>query len=146
MGMGAMGTVTVAILTIVGSRYVAMPLVIGLAPFAIATLLERAAVARCAASPETGFVEEEKKTMANMLKDKVVLVTGAGGGIGREMALLAAKEGAKVVVNDLGGAVDGEGSRQRRARRRRSATRSRRSAARRFLMATALPIRPARSA
>ena len=48
--------------------------------------------------------------MANMLKDKVVLVTGAGGGIGREMALLAAQEGAKVVVNDLGGAVDGEGS------------------------------------
>jgi DHA1 family bicyclomycin/chloramphenicol resistance-like MFS transporter len=39
MGMGAMGTVTVAILTIVGSRYVAMPLVIGLAPFAIATVL-----------------------------------------------------------------------------------------------------------
>jgi DHA1 family bicyclomycin/chloramphenicol resistance-like MFS transporter len=38
MGMGAMGTITVAILTIVGSRYVAMPLVIGLAPFAIATL------------------------------------------------------------------------------------------------------------
>ena len=48
--------------------------------------------------------------MANMLKDKVVLVTGAGGGIGREMALLAAREGAKVVVNDLGGSVDGEGS------------------------------------
>ena len=39
MGMGAMGTVTVALLTIVGSRHVAMPLVIGLAPFAIATLL-----------------------------------------------------------------------------------------------------------
>jgi len=38
MGMGAMGTVTVAGLAIVGSRYVAMPLVIGLAPFAIATL------------------------------------------------------------------------------------------------------------
>ena len=48
--------------------------------------------------------------MANKLKDKVVLVTGAGGGIGREMALLAGKEGASVVVNDLGGAVDGEGS------------------------------------
>ncbi len=39
MGMGAMGTVTVAILTMIGSRYVAMPLVIGLAPFAIATVL-----------------------------------------------------------------------------------------------------------
>src|SRR5262245_2316685 len=48
--------------------------------------------------------------MTDMLKDKVVLVTGAGGGIGREMALLCAREGAKVVVNDLGGAVDGEGA------------------------------------
>jgi NAD(P)-dependent dehydrogenase (short-subunit alcohol dehydrogenase family) len=56
--------------------------------------------------------------MANMLNDKVVLVTGAGGGIGREMALLAAREGAKVVVNDLGGAVDGEGSGSREGRRR----------------------------
>ena len=45
-----------------------------------------------------------------MLQDKVVLVTGAGGGIGREVALLAAAEGAKVVVNDLGAAVDGEGA------------------------------------
>ena len=45
-----------------------------------------------------------------MLKDKVVLVTGAGGGIGRDMALLCAQEGAMVVVNDLGGAVDGEGA------------------------------------
>ncbi len=39
MGMGAAGTVTVAVLTVVGSRYVAMPLVIGLAPFAVAALL-----------------------------------------------------------------------------------------------------------
>ena len=81
----------------------------------------------------------------NMLKDKVVLVTGAGGGIGREMALLAAKEGAKVVVNDLGGAVDGEGAAAPR-RRRRSATRSPRPAARRCPMPTASPIRPAPSA
>ena len=39
MGMGAMGTVTVAALSLVGSRYVAMPLVIGLLPFAFAMLL-----------------------------------------------------------------------------------------------------------
>ena len=38
MGMGALGTVTVAILTVVGSRYVAMPLVIGLMPFAVLTV------------------------------------------------------------------------------------------------------------
>jgi len=39
MGMGAMGTISVAILTLFGSRYIAMPLVIGLAPFAVAMLL-----------------------------------------------------------------------------------------------------------
>lgn len=45
-----------------------------------------------------------------MVKDKVVLVTGSGRGIGRDMALMMAEQGAKVVVNDLGGAADGEGS------------------------------------
>ena len=47
--------------------------------------------------------------MAGCMDGKVLIVTGAGRGIGREMALLGAKEGAKVVVNDLGGSVDGEG-------------------------------------
>ncbi|HUI17344.1 MAG TPA: SDR family NAD(P)-dependent oxidoreductase [Alphaproteobacteria bacterium] len=43
------------------------------------------------------------------LEGKVVVVTGAGRGIGREIALLAAAEGGKVVVNDLGGSAEGEG-------------------------------------
>ena len=40
---------------------------------------------------------------------RVAIVTGTGGGLGREHALLLAARGAKVVVNDLGGAVDGTG-------------------------------------
>src|SRR5436305_13684102 len=48
--------------------------------------------------------------MAKSLEGKVVIVTGAGRGIGREIALLCAAEGAKVVVNDPGGAADGSGS------------------------------------
>jgi len=45
-----------------------------------------------------------------ILEGKVVLVTGAGNGIGAEIAKLAAKHGAKVVVNDLGVTASGEGS------------------------------------
>lgn len=50
--------------------------------------------------------------MAGVLEGKVVLITGGGNGIGKECALLAAKHGAKIVVNDLGGGVAGgdEGS------------------------------------
>jgi NAD(P)-dependent dehydrogenase (short-subunit alcohol dehydrogenase family) len=43
-------------------------------------------------------------------KDKVAIVTGAGGGLGREYALELGRRGAKVVVNDLGGARDGTGT------------------------------------
>ena len=44
------------------------------------------------------------------VQDRVIVVTGAGGGLGREYALTLAKEGASVVVNDLGGARDGTGA------------------------------------
>ncbi len=45
-----------------------------------------------------------------MLEGKVVVVTGAGGGIGRDMALAMAAAGARLVVNDIGASVAGEGS------------------------------------
>ena len=46
------------------------------------------------------------------LDGRIAVITGAGRGIGREHALLFAQEGAKVVVNDLGGSTRGEGADQ----------------------------------
>ena len=46
----------------------------------------------------------------SMLDGKVVVITGAGGGIGRDIALQCAAQGARVVVNDLGASVAGEGA------------------------------------
>jgi NAD(P)-dependent dehydrogenase (short-subunit alcohol dehydrogenase family) len=53
--------------------------------------------------------EKERKPMPGV-QDRVVVVTGAGGGLGREYALTLAKEGASVIVNDLGGSRDGTGA------------------------------------
>ena len=56
--------------------------------------------------------------MAKLCDGRVCIVTGAGRGIGREHALMLAAHGAKVVVNDLGGARDGTGGLARPGRRR----------------------------
>jgi NAD(P)-dependent dehydrogenase (short-subunit alcohol dehydrogenase family) len=54
-------------------------------------------------------------TQARLLDNKVVVITGAGGGIGSAIARLAASHGAKVVVNDLGGSARGDGQDSRPA-------------------------------
>ena len=48
--------------------------------------------------------------MSGLVSGKVVIVTGAGGGIGRGVALAMAEAGAKVVVNDPGGSLSGDGN------------------------------------
>ena len=47
--------------------------------------------------------------MAGMMEGKVVVVTGAGGGIGREIAIMMANSGAKVIINDIGASLSGQG-------------------------------------
>src|SRR5438445_8142162 len=54
------------------------------------------------------FSDEGEVTMG-ALDGRVAIITGSGRGLGREHALLFAQEGARVVVNDLGGAIDGSG-------------------------------------
>ncbi|TDU25833.1 NAD(P)-dependent dehydrogenase (short-subunit alcohol dehydrogenase family) [Panacagrimonas perspica] len=50
--------------------------------------------------------------MTSLMAGKVVVVTGAGGGIGRDIALAMARDGASVVINDLGASLSGEGADQ----------------------------------
>lgn len=56
------------------------------------------------------LTHSREKLMASSLAGKVAIVTGSGRGIGREIALLMAAEGARVVVNDVGGSVHGDGT------------------------------------
>jgi NAD(P)-dependent dehydrogenase (short-subunit alcohol dehydrogenase family) len=58
-----------------------------------------------------GKYSTEEEWMSDVgFEGKVAIITGAGGGLGREHALLLASRGAQIVVNDLGGAVDGTGA------------------------------------
>ena len=50
--------------------------------------------------------------MPGLMDGKVAIVTGAGGGIGREIAIAMARAGAKVLINDIGASLGGEGRRR----------------------------------
>ena len=52
----------------------------------------------------------DKMSATGMVEGQVVIVTGAGGGIGREIALAMAKAGARLVINDIGASVAGDGN------------------------------------
>lgn len=63
----------------------------------------------------TSNTDPAASSVGAFVKGKVVVVTGSGGGIGRDFALALAREGAKVLVNDVGASIQGEGSDQSRA-------------------------------
>src|SRR5947199_9646894 len=69
------------------------------------------AAGRAAKSDKTESKSPDQEGLNSMalLDGKVVIITGAGRGIGREEAVLMARHGAKIVVNDLGGHFDGTG-------------------------------------
>jgi NAD(P)-dependent dehydrogenase (short-subunit alcohol dehydrogenase family) len=52
----------------------------------------------------------KETTVGDMMQGKVAIVTGSGGGIGRDIALALAREGARLVINDVGASVAGEGA------------------------------------
>ena len=51
-----------------------------------------------------------ERAVAGMMEGKVVVVTGAGGGIGREIAIMMAAAGAKVIIDDVGASLTGSGA------------------------------------